>query len=177
MQLKKNIKGDTIIEVLVCLAILGFVMTLAYTISTKSLQTIRRAQERVEALKIAEGQVELLKDMQKNRTTDFINAADRDIGQPFCLNNAGTVIPFNVPADHSWDEDLSLDTLNYPNNGPNQKCKDLSASGTGAGLYNVAIVAPDDPDGGTFKVYVRWLRLGGGVNDQVTMEYRLYVDN
>lgn len=174
--INKNNKGDTIIEVLVCLAILGFVMTLAYTISSRSLQTIRRAQERVEALKIAEGQIELLKDLQKNNNYEFIRISDRTTGpnndDPFCINpSTGAVTEFNVPPD-TWNADLSIDNLGYP-----AGCKDLSATGTGTGFYNIAVVPPESADGGPFKVYVRWLRAGGGVNDQVTMEYRLYATN
>ena len=173
MRLKSKSGGDTIIEVLLCLAILGFVMTIAYTISSRSLQNIRRAQERIEALKMAEGQIELLKNMQKSSNpTDvslFQNLAGRQTDNPFCIdvsNSSG--ILFNTPITDQWEIELSEDKLNYPD-----QCEDQGPGN----LYNIAITPPHDSNGGAFKIHVRWPRYGGGINDQVTMEYKLYANS
>lgn len=53
--------GDTMIEVLISMAIVSTILGGAYVASNKSLLSIRDAQEHVDALKLADGQVELLK--------------------------------------------------------------------------------------------------------------------
>lgn len=53
--------GDTMIEVLISMAIVSTILGGAYVASNKSLLTIRDAQEHVDALKLADGQVELIK--------------------------------------------------------------------------------------------------------------------
>lgn len=54
-------RGDTIVEVMLCLAIMGAALALAYGIATRSLTQVREAQERGEALKLAEEQAERIK--------------------------------------------------------------------------------------------------------------------
>jgi type II secretory pathway pseudopilin PulG len=56
-----NSSGDTIVEVLICLAIMGFTLGAAYSIANRSLLSIRDAQERGEATKYAEIQLERLR--------------------------------------------------------------------------------------------------------------------
>lgn len=53
-------RGDTIVEVLIAIAIAGSVLTGAFAISNRSLQQIQMAQEHTEAQKIASSQVEKL---------------------------------------------------------------------------------------------------------------------
>jgi type II secretory pathway pseudopilin PulG len=175
MRLNKNIKGDTIIEVLICLAILGFIMTLAYSISNRSLQTIRRSQERIEALKLAEGQLELLKNLQKNQKSEYASTSGRSSSEPFCLYVADPSVPSDkgvqlFPASPAWSSEISTDDLSVNYTG---KCSDQGSGN----LYNIAIVPPGDVNGGVYKVYVRWEKFGGGANEQVTLEYKLYASN
>lgn len=63
MQLRKNlgIKGDTIVEVMLALSVLGAVIVGGYSIATRSLNGVRVSQERSEALKIAESQLEVVR--------------------------------------------------------------------------------------------------------------------
>jgi type II secretory pathway pseudopilin PulG len=51
-------RGDTIVEVLIAVAVVSTVLVAAISISNKSLQQIRMAQERTEAQKIAQQSVE-----------------------------------------------------------------------------------------------------------------------
>lgn len=55
-----NQKGDTIVEVLISVAIVGLMLTGAFAISNASYRQIRMAQERSEAQRIAQSAVELL---------------------------------------------------------------------------------------------------------------------
>jgi Tfp pilus assembly protein PilV len=65
-----NNRGDTIVEVMISLAVLGMVIGVSYGTATRSLRGMRMAQERSEALKLAESKVESI------RATDGANYAD-----------------------------------------------------------------------------------------------------
>lgn len=55
-------RGDTIVEVMLAMAVIGMVLGVAYGIANRSVTIGRSAQERSEALKIAESQLELIKE-------------------------------------------------------------------------------------------------------------------
>lgn len=54
-------KGDTMIEVLISIAIISLVLTISYALSNRNSQYIQQSQERGEAQKISEQQLELLR--------------------------------------------------------------------------------------------------------------------
>jgi type II secretory pathway pseudopilin PulG len=72
--------GDTIVEVLIATAVIGMVMTVSFATAQRSLQVGRRAQERTEALKVAESQVEILKSLAPRATPNIFTASS-----PFCV--------------------------------------------------------------------------------------------
>lgn len=57
----KNQRGDTIVEVLIAIAIISLTLAGAYTSTNRSANMSRTAQERGEALKWAETQIEQIK--------------------------------------------------------------------------------------------------------------------
>lgn len=57
----QNKKGDTIVEVLIGIAVLGLVLSISYALSNRDTQYIEQSQERGEAQKISEQQLELLR--------------------------------------------------------------------------------------------------------------------
>ena len=61
MMTNKNQRGDTIVEVLIAVAIVSSVLTSAFMLSNRSSQIMQNASEQSQALKIAERQVELLR--------------------------------------------------------------------------------------------------------------------
>lgn len=61
MRLIKNNRGDTIVEVLMVIAIMSAVLGTAYAITNKSVEGNQLAQEHTVALKLAESQVESVK--------------------------------------------------------------------------------------------------------------------
>ena len=74
--------GDTIIEVLVSMAIIGMVLGASYTMVSRSLGVSRTTQERTEALKYAESQIEQIRALDSTaKTTLYSQTSD------FCLDN------------------------------------------------------------------------------------------
>lgn len=54
-------RGDTIVEVLIAIAVLSMVLATSYGLANKSALAVRQAQERTEALKLSEEQLERLR--------------------------------------------------------------------------------------------------------------------
>ncbi len=86
--MKKTARGDTLVEVMLALAIIGLVLGFSYATASRALRVGRFAQEQTEALKVAEAQVERLKYIAS--LTDAGRAAifDAAAGQTtFCLDD------------------------------------------------------------------------------------------
>lgn len=84
-----NAKGDTIVEVLLAIAVVSAVLGGAFVSANRSLRGARISQERGEALKHIEGQLEKLKAATKDSAkSDAVFAATGE----FCLNDALDVV-------------------------------------------------------------------------------------
>lgn len=80
MQLRRRVNGDTIVEVLLAIAVVGAVLGGAFVASNGALKASQAARERSEAIRRAENQIEKLK---------FLSASGgQNITQPglFCLD-------------------------------------------------------------------------------------------
>jgi len=81
-------RGDTIVEVLICIGIVSLILTGAYVTTHRSSLAIRDAQEHAEALKLAQGQLEQIRQNAGSATpTVFTQTA----GNAFCMVNAAVV--------------------------------------------------------------------------------------
>jgi Tfp pilus assembly protein PilV len=157
-----NQAGDTIIEVLFAVVVLGLAITTGYGMASLSLKQGRQAQERSEALKLAESQLEHLKalaSVNKTPTTD----------QPFCLNDTRSVSFSGYPGG-SKIAALDADNLDkYPVN-----CvRNSSNVVDGSGLYHLIIDGKDSGNTRQFTVVVRWFSLSGKGKDELKVEYRV----
>ncbi len=84
-----NSRGDTIIEVLLALAVVGAVLGGAYASANRSLNTTRSSQERGESLKVVEDQVEKLKvAIEKGKSP----------GGTFCIDDSLNPVSLPAPA-------------------------------------------------------------------------------
>ncbi|HVX23940.1 MAG TPA: prepilin-type N-terminal cleavage/methylation domain-containing protein [Candidatus Saccharimonadales bacterium] len=86
----RNQAGDTIVEVLVVLAVLGAALAIAFMIANHSLGTDRDSQEHSQALTLLQSQVEALRTLPLSTYTD---------GEYFCINLAATppaAVPFTA---------------------------------------------------------------------------------
>lgn len=85
MKWLKNQKGDTVVEVLLSVAVLSLILSISYGLANRSTMAVRASQERSEALKINEAQQESLKTYLSDPNHE-VPAED----VPFCLS-AGAI--------------------------------------------------------------------------------------
>jgi len=150
---KQSQRGDTIVEVLIAIAVASSVLAVTYGAMNRNLLITRDSQERTEATKIAQGQIELFK---LYRDQDETKAYTGN----FCLDST-TTNPIVGFTGGSPTATLPDDFTHYP-----AACVD-----TVTGFYHYGIVA-DVATPGSFKFYVRWDRVDGIGQDQVLMVYR-----
>ncbi|HSW37395.1 MAG TPA: hypothetical protein VLG37_03450 [Candidatus Saccharimonadales bacterium] len=154
MQLIKNTAGDTIVEVLVVLAVVGMALGISYATANRSLAGARQAQEHSEALEYIQSQIEDLRVLAPNATAD----PNKNIfGQtePFCISDPSVATPI-VPLT-----DIVLtDYTNYP------------ASCVLGSFYHLAITYNSSDD--SFTVSAIWDDVRGTGQDQVSLVYRLH---
>ncbi len=140
--------GDTIVEVMVVLAILGLAISVSYATANRSLLNTRQAQENSQATELIQSQIEALRTLAVAGDMPNIFQAG-----PYCL------VPI-VP---------------QPATGPYYT---LQAGGCSYPPipYKVAIAyvnnPPSQPD--TFTVTATWPDVLGEGNDTVTTIYRLH---
>lgn len=150
-----NIRGDTIIEVLLSMTIVSSVLGGGFVAANKYLDGSRLAQERGEATKFAEAQMESLKVIAGDPTN---RVHDTTSGKTFCVDSSRhrvDIAPGPLPA-------LAADNLaSYP-----AACR----VGTD-GRYSVAIERVSQND---FTVTARWNGSGLGGLDEVKFNYRVY---
>ena len=143
----KRQNGDTIVEVLIAMAVASSILALTYTTMNRNLLITQTAQERTEATKLAQGQLESLKAV----TDTTVPASTK-----FCFSTTGVLTSGfspSIPTD-SLDAD---DFTGYPG-----ACNQES-------IYYIAIKRTATK---SYTIYVRWDRVDGGARDQVVMAYR-----
>lgn len=153
----KRQSGDTIVEVLVALAIIGMVLAAAYTTANRSIQITRQSQERTEAVKVAENQLEVIKSIAGS-VEPMDGSEEIWDGEVFCIKQSDSAY---VPYDDTgaelpdlWDAELTMEEP--PDNGFYPQDCVFST------LYHVYVGYDDDDERSRFLVNVRWERIGGG---------------
>ena len=139
--------GDTIIEVLIAMSVVGLVLAGAFGITNRAVLTGRAAQERTDALKIAESQLELLKVYAKDSTFNG------GLFSTFCIDQGAASA--SVSAVDSADTTM---------------CKGVNEQG-GVGIYDITI----ELNSGTYEVKLSWdeINSSASVNATLSLYYRL----
>lgn len=139
--------GDTIIEVLIAMTVIGMVLGASFAIANRATLTGRAAQERTEALKLAESQLELLKVYAKDPSFNG------GLFSSFCIDQA-------TPGAGTAAVDSNDTAI----------CKDINGQG-GAGIYSVAITQ----NSGTYEVKLSWDEINSSASVDATLSlfYRL----
>lgn len=65
-RVKLNSLGDTIVEVLICMAIVSGALSYSYSVARRGLINVRQAEERSQSVQLAQQQIERLKEYLKN---------------------------------------------------------------------------------------------------------------
>jgi type II secretory pathway pseudopilin PulG len=170
----RQMAGDTIIEVLISIAIASFVVAGAYAMVNRSLRDTQQAQEHSEALQIADTQVEQLNHYIHNTsasvlsTTIYSNTSTKTY---YCFNPALsppkleklTAISSLPDSNTGHYDDLTV---------PGEDCNKTGSVG-----YRVAFEADPGTDpvshiDDTYRVYVNWPSINGARDDQVKLVYR-----
>src|SRR5690606_3729104 len=106
---KLGFRGDTIVEVMVVLAILGLALSISYATANRSLIQTRQAQENAEATEIARGQVEALRTFGCQTSVPGAKQAELVSSDPFCLvSEDGGYVP-----QAASDSQCTKGTLDY----------------------------------------------------------------
>lgn len=113
--------GDTIVEVLISMAVVALALGTGYAVSTRSFHSGLDASERSEALAHAQGQIELLKDAASTpltinnikTQTDVVSNPPGSGRTPFCIPDNPSVSNPQVGVLTSGSNCVSFDNTPY----------------------------------------------------------------
>jgi type II secretory pathway pseudopilin PulG len=150
--------GDTIIEVMVVLAVLGLAIGIAYATANRSLLNARQAQENSEATGMVKAQVENLRLLSANSTpanTDpntniFLPTV------PYCVPDPSAASPIDTNTSHCSSGSVPYSVLVY-------NCDKISTG---------PCFGASGPD--TLVIQATWPDILGQGTDSVTLDYRLH---
>ncbi|HZM64663.1 MAG TPA: hypothetical protein VFB59_06010 [Candidatus Saccharimonadales bacterium] len=144
-------RGDTIVEVLIAISVVSLILGGAYVTTNRSLLATRAAEERGNALKLAESQVEQLKGLAKTDPNSIFGASTP---MPFCISKA----------------------TGKPILATNPDCA-VNAAGDASStqpVYTISINRGSAPDDNTFTVTNSWTDASGRITDNLRLIYRVY---
>jgi len=178
--------GDTIVEVLIAIAVAAFAIGTSYAIANKSIQRAITARERNEATNSIQSQISALKFREKFDPAGFNSTfgvptsfAGTGTARHFCLNTQSS-----GPTDtvNQWGpyinnvNDTSANTLSVGSSGYFDKCRITSANGTDYYIDISAMVTTasrstaNNPT--VYRVIVRWISVSGALQQSI-IYYRI----
>jgi type II secretory pathway pseudopilin PulG len=163
--LRLNRTGDTIVEVMVVLAILGMAIGISYATATSSLLANRAAQENSEATLLIQSQIEQLRNFVSADSGFFDTQPSPVI---FCFTSSGSYVPISSQVNLTTLSQYLSDYTHYP-----------TGCGLVNGLYNVSITRTSvDPASGAlvdkFTGKIVWDNVQGHGQDSTTLVYRIH---
>lgn len=162
MKMSMRQRGDTIVEVLIAILVVSSILAGAFVSARRSQSAIRQSQERVEALNVAEGQMERVKALAQSANSGGLYGPGTE-GQPFCVKldtNERVAETGTPPSDLSTD---TFDTTTVYNG----DCQIIPNAGV---PYYVHIVRDSS---NTFTVRVRWDGVNGIGKQEVMLALRV----
>jgi len=142
-KLLRSERGDTIVEVLIAIAVASLILVTAYVTTRHSLMSVQDTQEHSEALQLAQSQVEALRSTQKTPVSGGCFGSDGTTASgPGCgLDSTGA--RFNSDTSRSTEFTVAI----------------TSTTDNGSGMT-------------TYKVLTSWDSLLGPGKDFVTLYYQ-----
>jgi len=155
--------GDTIVEVVIAIAVIAVVITGAFVITNRSLTAVRDSQEHSEALSLLQGQVEQLRNAAAQPGLSTAPGT-------FCFNSSGKISA----------------TSSIPGSACIQNSSGQAGSGVADARYSLAIskcsalsgcpaCTSNCPTTTAYFLTATWPAIGGGT-DQVQLTYRVFVN-
>jgi Tfp pilus assembly protein PilV len=139
-------RGDTIVEVLVAIGVLSLILGGAFVLTNRSLQGTRSSQERLNATKLVETQLEHIKNLAATDASQLTAAPAN-----FCVNSSGLVRPDTDGGCHVNADGTPAPSSTQP-------------------VYNITVSRTGD----TYKVKNTWDSITGDNVESVEMSYRVY---
>ncbi len=155
--------GDTILEVLVAVAVLSLILGISFTLANRSSLTNQKSAERVQAYNFAQGQMELLK---KYIAEDSTASTAPSAGSKFCFRYSVTD-PNLVTGVLTLPASFNIDS-NY--NSADDTCKH------GADKRYVTIIEryPSGANDNLYVVKVRWDSVAGSNTDRIDLYHKIF---
>ena len=153
-----NQLGDTIVEVMIVLAVLGLALGISYQTASRSLKTTRSAQESSQATEILAGEVEGLRTLTCSNVSvgTCPSAAQVFNTTPYCITGTTPAYTTGVGCQVNQSGTICTATDSF--------CYTLTIQ------YSTSGVNPD-----LFKLTATWPDASGtGPNDSQTVFYRLH---
>lgn len=164
---KLTTAGDTIVEVLIAIAIVSAVIGGAYVSTGHSIRGSLQAQEHSTALKLAESQIEMISAYAKgpNANTLFSNLL------LFCMPgpSSGPHSARTGPAGTTSYRQLPPNDTDDLKNNYDVACKNIIAT-PGLAYY----IAVDNNGNNAFIVHIRWDSANSPHHDEVAIAYKVY---
>jgi type II secretory pathway pseudopilin PulG len=164
-----NNSGDTIVEVMIVLAIIALALSISYETANASLLSTRQAEESAEATHLVSSQIDSLRALSLSGS-DLV-----DNGTPFCIYNSGGVLSVQAEVSSTVPPDCISSfytTLIY-------SCDNVLASldttyQSVCDSSNVGAAMSPTPPYDTFVVVTSWPDVAGAGTDTVTQAYRMH---
>ena len=138
-------RGDTIVEVLISIAVVSMVLAGAFVVTNRSLQATRSSQERSIALKLAESQLEQIKGIVSSQPDLLFGAS---APTTFCIVSGAPVAATN----------------------PGCATDSSGAANTNEPVFRMSVVRT----GNLFSLTERWSDVSGRQVDKIELKYRAY---
>ena len=169
-----NTAGDTIVEVLISIAVLSVIIVGAYVSANHSTLVLRDTKEHTDALALAQNQVESLVSWYQNNNTG--STVPVSFGSYFCFDNSLHIITLPTSLSYCYipGNNLSANPISSippVNNAPyfyQTQIQQIS-SPTFSSHFGPTICSYQFA---TFQVKVNWQSLLTGNNDEVSLFYR-----
>ncbi|HSH55705.1 MAG TPA: type II secretion system protein [Candidatus Limnocylindrales bacterium] len=159
-------RGDTIVEVLIAVAVVTSVLAGAFTVSQASSKAVRDSQERAEATQLLQGQIEVVRALALEQKSNTDGIYETSPHKYFCIRMSDKT---RVHLDDNTLPDLSNDTFDDTVYG--SECRSIKSSDGATTRYNVAITY--DASNKVFQFTNRWDGIDGQKKQQ-TMSYRVH---
>lgn len=149
-RLKRDQRGDTIVEVLISIAVISLILGGAYITTNNSLRAERSSQEHTDAVKLVESQIEAMKNLADTGNTALFTSSG------FCITGGSTI-------------STSVSTNNI--------CK-FNATGSNNNTVEPAYYISITRNANTFTVKNSWnsIQTSGG-KENVQMVYKVYAND